>query len=206
MQNGEHTQAQMLCRYLKFFSKKSIAFSTSAILQFDDEFRGMVARGEATCDDHSTLNELQAHHFDSSAVKASNSRNFSSLLDLRASLDDAVAFALSNAYASSTLATRKSQATKYLQFCRLLQSSPLPISVNNICRYCVFLGRTLKYSSILNYLDGLRCPLAPRHVRSPAPTSLTLPRATDLARPQTSSLRVGSTQAPDHSEHSSGST
>lgn len=49
-------------------------------------------------------------------------------------------------------------------------------------------------------------PLAPRHVRSPAPTSLTLPRATDLARPQTSSLRVGSTQAPDHSEHSSGST
>ena len=74
MQNGEHTQAQMLCRYLKFLSKKSIAFSTSAILQFDDEFRGMVARGEATYDDHSSLNELQAHHFDSSAVKASNSR------------------------------------------------------------------------------------------------------------------------------------
>ena len=35
-------------------------------------------------------------------------------------------------------------------------------------------------------------PLVPRHVRSPAPTSLTLPRATDLARPQTSSLRVRS--------------
>ena len=79
-----------------------------------------------------------------------------SLLDLRASLDDAVALALSNAYASSTLATRKSQAAKYLQFCRLLQTSPLPISVNNLCRYCVFLGRTLRYSSILNYLDGLR--------------------------------------------------
>jgi len=74
MQSGEHIQAQMLCRYLKFLSKKSIAFSTSAILQFDDEFRGMIARGEATYDDHPSLNELQAHHFDSSAVKASNSR------------------------------------------------------------------------------------------------------------------------------------
>ena len=79
-----------------------------------------------------------------------------SLLDLRASLDDAVALALSNAYASSTHATRKSQAARYLQSCRLLQTSPLPISVNNLCRYCVFLGGTLKYSSILNYLDGLR--------------------------------------------------
>ena len=52
MQSGEHIQAQMLCGYVKFLSKKSIAFSTSAILQFDDEFRGMVARGEATYDDH----------------------------------------------------------------------------------------------------------------------------------------------------------
>jgi len=64
----------MLCRYLKFLSKKPIAFSTSAILQFDDEFRGMLARGEATYDDQWSLNELQAHHFVSSAVKASNSR------------------------------------------------------------------------------------------------------------------------------------
>lgn len=37
-----------------------------------------------------------------------------SLLDLADSLDDAVALAISNAYASSTLATRKSQALKYL--------------------------------------------------------------------------------------------
>ena len=74
MQSGEHTLAQILCRCLKFLSKKSIAFSTSAILQFDDKFCGMVAHGKATYDDHSSLNELQAHHFDSSAVKASNSR------------------------------------------------------------------------------------------------------------------------------------
>ena len=59
VQSGEHTQAQMLCRYLKFFSKKSIAFSTSAILQFDDEF-GIVARGEATYDDHSSFNDLHS--------------------------------------------------------------------------------------------------------------------------------------------------
>ena len=79
-----------------------------------------------------------------------------SLLDVGDSLDDAVALAISNAYASSTLATRKSQALKYLRFCRLLQTSPFPISVRNLCRYCVYLSRTLKYSSIANYLDGLR--------------------------------------------------
>ena len=60
-----------------------------------------------------------------------------SLLDLGDSLDDAVVLAISSAYVSSTLATRKSQARKYLQFCRLLQTSPFPISVRNLCRYCV---------------------------------------------------------------------
>ena len=74
LQGGEHAQAQQLCRYLKFLSKKAIAFSTTAILQFDDEFRGMVARGEAAYDDHTSLNDLQAHHFDSSAVKAPHVR------------------------------------------------------------------------------------------------------------------------------------
>ena len=74
LQSGEHLQAQQLCRYLKFLSKKAIAFTTTAILQFDDEFRGMVARGEAAYDDHTSLNDLQAHHFDSSAVKTTTTR------------------------------------------------------------------------------------------------------------------------------------
>ena len=47
-----------------------------------------------------------------------------SLLDLDDSLDDAVVLAISSAYVSSSLATRKSQARKYLQFCRLLQRRP----------------------------------------------------------------------------------
>ena len=64
----------ILCRYLKFLSKKRISFIILAILQFDEEFRGMVVRGEATDDNHSSLNELQAHHIDSSADKSSNSR------------------------------------------------------------------------------------------------------------------------------------
>ena len=34
----------------------------------------MVARGEAAYDDHTSLNDLQADHFDSSAVKAPNVR------------------------------------------------------------------------------------------------------------------------------------
>ena len=69
LQCGEHTQAHQLCRYLKFLSKKAIAFSTSAILQFDDEFRGIVARGETSYDDHPSLSDLQAHRFDSWAIK-----------------------------------------------------------------------------------------------------------------------------------------
>ena len=32
----------------------------------------MVTRGEAAYDDHTSLNDLQAHHFDSSTVKAPN--------------------------------------------------------------------------------------------------------------------------------------
>ena len=113
-----------------------------------------------------------------------------SFLDPRGSLDNAVAFRISNAYASSTLANRKSKALKYLQFCRLLQTSPLPISVTNLCRYCVFLGRTIKYSSIVNYLDGIRWRHV-MHVRLPTPSPLPLSRATDAARPETSSLHVG---------------
>ena len=74
----EHTQAQELCRYLKFLSEKATVFSTSAILQFDDEFRGMVARSEANYDHHTSLNDLQAHHFDFSTMKKrSKSRSLS---------------------------------------------------------------------------------------------------------------------------------
>ena len=54
LHGGEHAQAQQLCRYLKFLSKKAIAFSTTAILQFDDEFRGMVARGDSSGPEEST--------------------------------------------------------------------------------------------------------------------------------------------------------
>ena len=35
----------------------------------------MVARGEATYGNHSSINELQAHHIDSSAVKSSKSQS-----------------------------------------------------------------------------------------------------------------------------------
>ena len=40
---------------LKILIKKSIAFSTLAILQFCDEFRAMVTRGQATYNDHLSL-------------------------------------------------------------------------------------------------------------------------------------------------------
>ena len=76
--------------------------------------------------------------------------------DLHHQLDSKVAFAIGNAYATSTLATRRSQARRYLRFCRELDLVPLPVSVLNIYRYIVYLMDSIKYSSIIGYLDGLK--------------------------------------------------
>jgi len=70
LQSGDQVQAQQLCCHLKFLSKKATAFSTPAILQFRDEFCGMDVRGEVTYDNQTSLNDLQAHRFDCSVVKA----------------------------------------------------------------------------------------------------------------------------------------
>ncbi len=78
------------------------------------------------------------------------------LSDLAATLDKKVGVAISNAYAPSTLSTRHSQVRKYFQFCRELRLHPVPTDVQNLCRYIVYLSDKLKYSSIVNYLDGLR--------------------------------------------------
>lgn len=51
-------------------SRKAITPSTPAILQIHDKFHGMDMRGEATCDDQSFLNDLQAHRFNCLVVKA----------------------------------------------------------------------------------------------------------------------------------------
>ena len=64
MESGEHVQAQQLCLY-----KKAIASSTQANMQFDNEFRGIIARREEAYNNHTSLNDLQAH-FHSLVVKA----------------------------------------------------------------------------------------------------------------------------------------
>lgn len=41
-------------------------------------------------------------------------------------------------------------------FCRQYRLQPLPADVQNLCRYIIVLSDTLKFSSIMCYLDGLR--------------------------------------------------
>lgn len=67
--NDQQPYAIRFLQYLKFLSKKSINFKTQAILEFDDEFRTMLSKGEASLDDPSVLWELQATHFDSNSAR-----------------------------------------------------------------------------------------------------------------------------------------
>jgi len=71
LQSVDQVQAQQLCLYLKFSLKKGHhSLYPSYFANSHDKFHGMDMRGEATCDDQSFLNDLQAHPFNCSVVKA----------------------------------------------------------------------------------------------------------------------------------------
>ncbi|XP_066298120.1 integrase/recombinase xerD homolog [Branchiostoma lanceolatum] len=78
------------------------------------------------------------------------------ILDSEASLDADIRLYRSGTYADSTKATYKSQRRAYLRFCLYHQYVPVPVTTKNLCRYAVFLARTLKYNSIVNYLNIVR--------------------------------------------------
>ena len=64
-------------------------------------------------------------------------------------------FYSANAMAISTHKTRRVQCRSYFEFCETFNLTSLPADAHQICRYLVYLARTLKYSSINNYLSGV---------------------------------------------------
>ena len=61
-----------------------------------------------------------------------------------------------NMFAESTRKTYQSQQSLYLQFCKSLCISPVPISLVNLGRYIAFLASRLCYSSIRQYFNIVR--------------------------------------------------
>ena len=59
-------------------------------------------------------------------------------------------------FASSTGMIYSSQSKLYLTFCQLTNVCPLPLSVDNACRYIAFLSHRLCFNSIKQYLDVVR--------------------------------------------------
>lgn len=63
----------------------------------------------------------------------------------------------SRSYAPNSVATRAVQVRKYLEFVGVFAEthSPLPCPSPQVALYATWLARTLKYTSVLNYLSGL---------------------------------------------------
>ena len=78
------------------------------------------------------------------------------ILQEEQALDNRIKYYRSIAYAQSTKKTYRSQRDCFLRFCSHFNYSPVPASTQTISRYAVFLGRTLTYASISNYLNVIR--------------------------------------------------
>ena len=59
---------------------------------------------------------------------------------------------LAHTFADSTKGTYKTYRNTHFQFCLFIGCNPLPAPTQSICQYAAFLARTLKFSSIRNYL------------------------------------------------------
>jgi hypothetical protein len=71
-------------------------------------------------------------------------------------LDQAVTNSINCAYAEGSLSARRSQTRKFLGFCSKYQLSPIPVTVQDLCHYAVYLSGMLQYSSLIAYIDGVR--------------------------------------------------
>ena len=58
--------------------------------------------------------------------------------------------------AVSTQRAYRSQLRSFLTFCTVFGYSPVPASDSTLCRYVAFLGKTLKYNSVRQYLSAIR--------------------------------------------------
>ena len=58
----------------------------------------------------------------------------------------------SHTYAESTKGTYHTYRDSYLHFCQFAGCHPVPATTLSICQYAAFLARSMKVSSIRNYL------------------------------------------------------
>ena len=75
---------------------------------------------------------------------------------LETSLDEEVVTYLQQTYAPSTQRTYKTHKESYLAFCSVMGYEPVPATTMVLCRYASFLARSLKFSSIKQYLNIIR--------------------------------------------------
>lgn len=59
------------------------------------------------------------------------------------------------AWSASTWKTKTSQWKRFLGFCELAGATPVPTKLNVMCRYAVHLSRSLRYSTIQNYISAV---------------------------------------------------
>ena len=71
-------------------------------------------------------------------------------------LDQEVEACKDNAFASTTKRTYDTHRKSYFKFCQLINVQPVPATSQNICRYVVYLSRSLCYNSVTQYLNIIR--------------------------------------------------
>lgn len=71
-------------------------------------------------------------------------------------LDRTVALYQRSAYSANTIRCYASQRKSYINFCTRIGVAPVPATTQLLCRYVAFLGRTLCYKSIRQYLNIIR--------------------------------------------------
>ena len=59
------------------------------------------------------------------------------------------------AWSTSTWKIKTSQWKRYLGFCKLADTTPVPTKLQDMCRYAVHLSKSLKYSTIQNYISAV---------------------------------------------------
>ncbi len=77
-------------------------------------------------------------------------------ISLESALDNEVRAFRSQTFAPSTKDTYRTHRDTYLAFCKHMGYSPVPATTNTICRYVAMLARTLKFSSVKQYLNIIR--------------------------------------------------
>ena len=79
-----------------------------------------------------------------------------SLAQLERQLGNEVANFVNSAYAPNTKKAYSTHRRSYLSFCEVMGYSPVPANTQTLSQYAAVLARTLKYSSVKQYLNVVR--------------------------------------------------